>query len=258
MRFILCSFLLAVLPALAPAREPPMLPGLVVLDSVRGELTITSGGEPVEPRRHARLPARELTLALAPAERGHATFVLSNGLTLCLGPGTRLTLKELVQEPFEITSSNRDMEPSPSRLRLSLEAGSLTCAHRPRGDRPSSRFAIETPSGTFEVDARHLVIEMADPPAEGLTAYVITGSARFTPAGSEIPKTILSLQRLLVDPDAPNPAELADYSAAELDRLAPHLLMARRSSERVLYTGEGEGEAWRPVPRIVLPAEFFE
>ncbi|MGF1449713.1 MAG: hypothetical protein ACFB20_09890 [Opitutales bacterium] len=240
--------------ALAAAQ---MRPGVVFVESVRGTLLAAENdGTPAPILKHATFRDARVRFSLIDEPGTFATFVFSNGMSLHAGPGARFTLKELVQEPFEPSPEDRIVEPTPSRLKLELQHGRFALVHRERGKRPFSAIEIATPDGSFTADVRHLVIESNGPTT--LQAYVITGNARYVPVGSASGTTVLTGQRLQTDLDDPSGYRIERYSEQELDAIAAPLLMAQRSARRVVFFTEGTGANWQPLPRVVLPADFFD
>lgn len=233
-----------------------MKPGAIFVESVRGDLSAKVDGESQDVLKHTRFAGQEVSFRVGDVPGSFATVVLSNGLSLHAGTDARFTIEELIQVPFEPSPEDKDIEPTASKLRMSVERGSVAFVHRERGKRPFSTMEIRTPDGVLTADIRNLFIRVNGPTT--MEAFLITGSARYRPHGADAGPTLLTRQYLKTDLDDPRGYQLRDYTEQELDEIAPPLLMAQRSSRRVVFETTGEGKDWQPVPLVVLPKDFFE
>lgn len=91
---------------------------------------------------------------------GSNAMVFSNGTGLYLGPETRLQVVQFVQEPFLPNRSDLEVEPSISRLHVSLRYGSAGfCTARMIA---GSSLQVDTPHGTISVRGKRVAIEVTD------------------------------------------------------------------------------------------------
>lgn len=110
-------------------------PGVAVLDSKSGEVTVTpqdvKSGEPFDPSG--------MELHVGPDS--FATLVFSNGVAIQLAAETSIRIDEFEQSPFTARPDDFEFEPSRSTLAITLLAGDIGIAQRDQI--PTSEFTIQ-------------------------------------------------------------------------------------------------------------------
>lgn len=85
------------------------------------------------------------------------SLVLSNGTALYVGPDTRFEVKKFMQEPFSVTRTDLDLEPSISQTFIRIVQGTVgICTSKLVA---GSSMTYQTPQATINVRGRRLLIE---------------------------------------------------------------------------------------------------
>ncbi|MGA2052235.1 MAG: hypothetical protein ABSH19_02870, partial [Opitutales bacterium] len=156
-RSTLCRFLAWAICGLQPAVAfAGTEPGLIYVHTARGDITVqdSPAGPVTSLARGAAFAAVGQIVTVPDAHP--LVLVLSNGSALCLPDGGQITLKSFTQEPVVDTSTDRDYEPTPSQLKLSLAQGSLALAMRT--PKPTSTLDIATTFAQLSCLSRSLVV----------------------------------------------------------------------------------------------------
>lgn len=98
------------------------------------------------------------------------SLVFSNGVGVFLSPETTLRVEQFTQEPFLPNRADLELEPSISRMILSVRSGSVgICTSRLM---PGSTLEIHTPHGVVTLRGKQLVVETNE---QGTTFSLLEG-----------------------------------------------------------------------------------
>ncbi len=171
---------------LAQVPEPELpRPGTVVATEITGEVTSVAGDQ----RKPIKLDDRlRVGTSVVTGRRSLATFLLSNGASIQLGPEAELEIEEFGQAAFSGTSKFGELkeEPTASRTRLRLVRGDVTVVVKPLKVSRGSSFTLTTVAGvlrTSEAEFR-AAVRIHD---LGLGVYSVdlkSGRAEFEVAGT--------------------------------------------------------------------------
>lgn len=104
------------------------------------------------------------------AKETFVAIVFSNGSVLHASNGARFTIEHFTQQPFDPTVADPLREPSRTRLRLNLYAG--TYALLSREVNPLSKLEIHTPQVQLENESSFVFLEVS---SEGTDVLILSG-----------------------------------------------------------------------------------
>ncbi|HRE81758.1 MAG TPA: FecR domain-containing protein [Opitutaceae bacterium] len=168
------------------------------------------------------------------------SLVFSNGVGVFLSPETTLRVEHFTQEPFLPNRADLELEPSISRMTLSIRSGSVgICTSRLM---PGSTLELRTPHGVVTLRGKQLVVETNEQGTvfsllEGdLTARTLAlenAGQRFTGGN----RAVLRQQRL-GDPLVVEVEPIPDSAKRGLEDKAAYACMARQT----VYFDVGEDD----------------
>jgi hypothetical protein len=248
------SFLIALLlAACSPARLLAVTePGLLYVHTARDGITTqsASGAANTTVARGDTFSAAGQVVT-APAA-SPLVIVLSNGSALCLPEGGRLTFTEFLQEAVADTSTDREYEPSPSSLKLTLDQGTLAIACRVF--KPTSTLDIATPLAQLHCLSQSLVV-IATP--DQLSIAVIDGTVSLAIASTGFRETLQTGQFATLDRATlaqKYPLKLGSISLVQRHDFGNWIGMARWAAARVDFVRAAQTLR----PRLVTPVQFTQ
>ncbi|MFT3869374.1 MAG: FecR family protein [Nibricoccus sp.] len=141
--------LLFIVPFMMSAQQATKVVGRIIAVKVMGTVTVTDVRDPMRP--HKLVERGEVTenQIVNTGDDSRVLLVFSNGATVSLGPKSRLSIEEFLQDPFTqpVKVSELIDEPTTSSTKLNLIRGELISnVKHLRRDKGSS-FSVETPVG---------------------------------------------------------------------------------------------------------------
>jgi hypothetical protein len=223
-------------------------PGLIYVHTARGDITVQSAAANTTLARGDAFTATGQVVTVPDAQP--LVLVLSNGSALCLPTGGRLTLTEFTQEPVVDTSLDREYEPTPSQMQLTLDQGALAVAMRT--PKPTSTLAITTPLAELHCLSRSIVVLAA---ADEISIAVFDGTVTLTIPSTGFTETLQTGQFATLDRASlalKYPLKLARINLVQQHEFGDWLNMGRWAAERVDFTRVNQSLH----PRLVIPVEF--
>ncbi len=228
-------------------------PGAIFAQTARVGVTLTPATPGAQP---TALTAGETFAAsgqVVTAPEDLATLlVLSNGDSVYLPLGGRMTLDEFTQDPVTDTGTSPDYEPSRSNVRLSLAEGTLLVSGRQPNS--TSTLTILTPLARLDVHSHTFAVKVGAN-SVSLTLFDGTAVVTVTETGfhdivQDGQTAVLSRQNLHAD----YPLKMADTTTADHDTFTAWLTAARTAERRVTFIGTpGKLQVRQHIPR-----DFFE
>lgn len=140
--------LIFILPVMMSAQATRVV-GRIIAVKVVGTVTVTDTRDPMRP--HKLVERGEVTESqiVNTGEDSRVLLVFSNGATVNLGPKTRLSIEEFLQDPFTqpIKVSELIDEPTTSVTKLNLIRGEMISNVKHLRRDKGSTFSVETPVG---------------------------------------------------------------------------------------------------------------
>jgi len=155
--------LLFILPVMMSAQQATKVIGRIIAVKVVGSVTVTDVRDPMRP--HKLVERGEVTenQIVNTGDDSKVLLVFSNGATVSLGPKSRLSIEEFLQDPFTqpVKVSELVDEPTTSSTKLNLIRGELISNVKHLRREKGSTFTVETPVGaagirgtTFQITYR--------------------------------------------------------------------------------------------------------
>lgn len=189
LRFWLAATTLLFVPAMLSAQQASRVVGRIIAVKVVGTVTVTDMRDPMRP--HKLVERGEVTMSqiINTGDDSRVLLVFSNGATVNLGPRSRLSIQEFLQDPLAqpVKVSELVDEPTTSTTKLNLIRGEMISNVKHLRREKGSTFAVETPVGaagirgtTFQIVYRPTgnVANYALRMVEGKIAQDFNGRAR--------------------------------------------------------------------------------
>ncbi len=248
------AILALALTASARAATPEAVPGAILVQTARAGATIAANGK--DAKAQALKPGETLAATgqlLDMHDNSPVALILSNGDSLYLPMGGRLTLEGFTQDPISDTSRNgREYEPSRSALRLNLAQGTLALS----GRKPvaTSTLTLTTPLARFDCQSPSFIVKVE---ADSVTFILIEGTAEVTIPETGFHDTLQAGQAATLTRQnlkASYPITLANISTADNQKFAGWLTAARMTERRVTFTGT----PGKLTPHTQIPQDFTQ
>jgi FecR protein len=173
LRFWIAATTLFFLPAMVSAQQASKVVGRIIAVKVVGSVTVTDVRDPMRP--HKLVERGEVTerQIVNTGEDSRVLLVFSNGATVSLGPKSRLSIEEFLQDPFTqpVKVSELVDEPTTSITKLNLIRGEMLSNVKHLRRDKGSEFSVQTPVGAAGI--RGTTFQIVYRPAGNLASYAL-------------------------------------------------------------------------------------
>lgn len=165
--------LLFIAPILMSAQQATAVIGRIIAVKVVGSVMVTDVRDPMRPHKLVERGEVTQNQIVNTGDDSRVLLVFSNGATISLGPKSRLSIEEFLQDPFTqpVKVSELVDEPTTSITKLNLIRGELISnVKHLRRDKGSS-FSVETPVGAAGI--RGTTFQIVYRPTGNVASYAL-------------------------------------------------------------------------------------
>ncbi len=173
LRFWIAAATLLFVPVMLSAQQATKVVGRIIAVKVVGSVTVTDVRDPMRP--HKLVERGEVTSSqiINTGDDSRVLLVFSNGATVNLGPRSRLSIEEFLQDPFTqpIKVSELVEEPTTSSTKLNLIRGEMLSNVKHLRREKGSTFSVQTPVGAAGI--RGTTFQIVFRPAGNVASYAL-------------------------------------------------------------------------------------